>query len=64
MAMDNVRRIVDAGVCTGCGACLGCEHLRLERSPLGFDVPAPDENCTQCGKCVEACIFDPLREDD
>lgn len=62
--MDNVKRIVDSGVCTGCGACLGCEHLRLERSPLGFDVPAPDDGCIRCGKCVAACVFDPLREDN
>ena len=62
--MDNVKRIVDAGVCVGCGACLGCEHLRLTRSPLGFDVPEPDEGCTGCGRRVAACCFDPLREDD
>lgn len=62
--MDNVKRIVDAGVCVGCGACLGCEHLRLTCSPLGFDVPEPDEGCTGCGRCVAACCFDPLREED
>ena len=62
--MDNVKRIVDAGVCVGCGACLGYEHLRLTRSPLGFDVPEPDEGCTGCGRCVAACCFDPLREDE
>lgn len=62
--MDNVKHIVDAGVCVGCGACLGCEHLRLTRSPLGFDVPEPDEGCTGCGRCVAACCFDPLREDE
>ena len=43
---------------------LGCEHLQLVRSPLGFDVPVADEGCTRCGKCVQACVFDPLREDD
>ena len=62
--MDNIRRIVDSGMCTGCGACLGCEHLHWERSPLGFDVPVPDEHCTHCGKCIAACIFDPFREED
>ena len=62
--MENIKRIVDSGVCTGCGACMGCEHLRLERDPLGFDVPVADEGCTRCGKCVSACIFDPLRDDD
>ena len=62
--MDSVKRIVDSGMCTGCGACLGCEHLKLERSPLGFDVPVPDSCCIGCGKCVSACIYDPEREDD
>lgn len=62
--MDNIRRIVECGMCTGCGACLGCEHLTLKRSPLGFDMPEPDEHCVHCGKCVEACIYDPRREDD
>lgn len=62
--MENIQRIVDSGVCTGCGACMACEHLRMERSPLGFDVPVADEGCIRCGKCVEACVFDSLREDD
>ena len=62
--MENIKRIVDSGMCTGCGACMDCEHLRLEHSTLGFDVPVADEDCTKCGKCVSACIFDPLREDD
>lgn len=62
--MENVSRIVKAGVCTGCGACLGCEHLHLRRGTLGFDVPEADEGCTGCGKCTAACIFDPLREDE
>jgi len=62
--MDNIRRIVESGMCTGCGACLGCEHLTLKRSPLGFNVPVPDGQCVHCGKCVETCVFDPLREDE
>lgn len=62
--MDNITRITALGMCTGCGACLNCEHLHLEHSPLGFDIPVPDEGCTHCGKCVKACVFDPEREDD
>lgn len=62
--MDNIKRIVDMGVCVGCGACRVCEHIHMERSDLGFDVPAIDEGCTGCGQCVQACVFDPLREDD
>lgn len=64
MMMDNITRITALGLCTGCGACLNCEHLHPERSPLGFDIPVPDEGCTRCGKCVKVCIFDPDREDD
>ncbi len=62
--VDNVNRIVQAGVCTGCGACAGCRHLVFQQGPLGFQVPVIDQDCTHCGKCVAACIFDPLREDD
>lgn len=62
--MDNVMRIVRAGVCTGCGACAGCEHIQFRPGELGFDTPQVDANCTQCGNCVKACCFDPLAEDD
>lgn len=62
--MENVNRITRNGICTGCGACLGCEHLHMQAGPLGFDVPVPDEGCTHCGKCADACVFDPEREDD
>ena len=64
MNVDNITRITALGMCTGCGACLNCEHLHLERSPLGFDIPVPDEGCIHCGRCVAACVFDPEREDD
>ncbi len=62
--MDNVARIVQMGVCTGCGLCGGCEHLLFEKGPLGFPVPKVDESCISCGTCVSKCIFAPLREDD
>ena len=62
--MDSVKRIVEVGVCVGCGACQACEHIRMERSNLGFDVPVVDETCTGCGKCVQDCVFDPLRDDE
>lgn len=61
--MNNIMRIVESGVCTGCGACNGCEHLRFEEGPLGFPMPRIDQNCTGCGACVSRCSFDPLRED-
>ena len=47
--MDNITRITALGMCTGCGACMNCEHLHLERSLLGFDIPVPDDGCTRCG---------------
>lgn len=62
--MDNVQRIVQAGVCTGCGACDGCEHLRFEPNSWGVPTPVIDDQCTHCGSCVQACIYDPMREDD
>ena len=61
---DNVSRVVERGVCTGCGACDGCEHLLLEMGPLGFPLPVIDEACEHCGRCLRQCIYDPEREDD
>ena len=57
--MDNITRITALGMCTGCGACLNCEHLHLERSSLGFDIPVPDEGCTRCGT-QRACVMQAL----
>lgn len=61
---NNVSRVVESGICTGCGACAGCRHLILAVGPLGFPVPVIDEACEHCGKCLGQCIYDPERDDD
>ena len=62
--MNNITRIVDSGVCTGCGACNSCEHISFEENKYGFYNPVADDECNGCGKCVMKCIYDPNREDD
>ena len=62
--MNNVMRIVNAGVCTGCNACSSCEHITFEWNQYGFYSPVVDDKCDNCGKCVEKCVYDPDREND
>lgn len=60
----NVSRVVERGMCTGCCACAGCQHLTMRDGPLGFPVPEIDEACEHCGQCLSRCMYDPEREDD
>ncbi len=62
--MNNIMRIVDSGVCTGCQACSFCEHISFMQNECGFYSPVVDDKCINCGKCVEECIYDPNREND
>ena len=62
-AKDTVARIVNSGICTGCGACAGCRHITMRTGELGFPVPVIDEGCERCGQCLGQCIYDPERED-
>ena len=62
--MNNVMRVVESGVCTGCNACSCCEHISFAENQLGFYSPVVDEKCNDCGKCLAACIFDPYRDYD
>ena len=64
MDMDNVNCIVQAGMCTGCGACNVCNHITFGVGSLGFPVPIIGEDCIHCRKCLSMCIFDPSRDDD
>lgn len=62
--MNNITRIVNTGICTGCGACNLCKHITFKENEHGFYSPIIDEDCTECGNCVRACIYDPRRTDD
>lgn len=62
--MDSIRRIVESGICTGCGACNVCPNISFETGAAGFPAPVVGPNCTGCGKCLLMCIYDPDREDD
>jgi len=55
--MDNVRKVTDAGICVGCGACDGCEHITFKNNHLGFLAPVVDNSCINCGDCLKKCIY-------
>ena len=61
--MNNIMRVVQLGVCTGCNACSFCEHISFVKNQYSFYVPVVDEKCNDCGKCLEECVFDPYKED-
>ncbi len=61
---NNVSQITEAGICVGCGACSGCEHIKFETNHLGFPAPIVDENCIQCGTCLSKCIYNPANQDN
>lgn len=54
--------------CIGCGVCVRvCKHsvLRLEcKTTMGlrrcFCVVSNQENCTECGRCIEECLVRAL----
>ena len=62
--MNNIMKIVDRGMCTGCSACDICEHIQFKKNDLGFFAPVVDDQCTKCGNCLKECIHDPDRDDD
>lgn len=51
----TVSEVTEKGMCIGCGACVGCEHITFETGKLGFPVPVVDEGCVNCGKCLKNC---------
>ena len=55
--MNNVQKVTNAGICTGCGACDGCEHITFKKNELGFPAPIVDEHCINCGECLKKCIY-------
>lgn len=62
--MNNIKKIVEQGICVGCNACNICEHIRFEKNNQGFFAPVVDDKCTGCGNCIKVCIYDPERADD
>lgn len=55
--MNNIKKVTDMGICTGCGSCVGCEHIKFKNNELGFPAPIVDENCKNCGECLKKCIY-------
>ena len=55
--MNNVKKVTSAGMCVGCGACGDCEHITFENNALGFPAPVIDKGCTNCGECLQKCIY-------
>ena len=58
MRMRNVGEVVERGLCTGCGTCVGiCPSHSLEMGLRGgILVPGVDAGkCTDCGLCVKSC---------
>lgn len=55
--VNSIQKVTDAGICTGCGACEGCEHITFMNNRLGFPSPVVDNGCTNCGSCLEKCIY-------
>ncbi len=54
---DLARSVVDRGLCTGCGACVGtCPASALEMD-YSLDEPEPCQTgeCTSCGICSRVC---------
>jgi len=55
--MNNIQKVTDMGICVGCGSCAGCEHITFQINTLGFPAPVVDISCTECGACLEKCIY-------
>lgn len=55
--MNNITKVTNTGMCTGCAACAGCEHITFSANALGVPAPVVDETCNNCGECLKKCIF-------
>ena len=56
--MDNIKEVVDEGLCTSCGTCAGiCPTNAVKMHILaGLLLPKVDgDQCTECGLCVKCC---------
>jgi len=62
--MNNIMKVVQSGLCTGCSACSDCEHISFSLNNQGFYSPTVDENCNDCGNCIKKCIFSAQYDED
>ncbi|MGB6370883.1 MAG: Coenzyme F420 hydrogenase/dehydrogenase, beta subunit C-terminal domain [Atribacterota bacterium] len=55
----TVKKIVDEGLCTGCGTCSGtCPNsaINMVINSMGiYDPKLIDEKCNKCGICLNSC---------
>lgn len=55
---NNICKVVDAGLCMGCGLCVDTCGKKIIRFHHGKDLnyPIVDANyCTECGTCLKVC---------
>jgi nitroreductase/NAD-dependent dihydropyrimidine dehydrogenase PreA subunit len=55
--------IVNADLCTGCGACIALCTGLVYREADGKSEAANPDGCWQCGHCVAACPVDAIRHE-
>ncbi|NPD92932.1 Coenzyme F420 hydrogenase/dehydrogenase, beta subunit C-terminal domain [Xylanibacter muris] len=64
---NNVGKVVDAGLCMGCGVCQDACAKKCIKIHHGNDVnhPVVDEsNCNECGLCLKVCAGKGIDIDD
>ena len=55
---NNVGKVVDAGLCMGCGICQDACAKKCIKIHHGNDVNHPvidDAKCNECGQCLKVC---------
>ena len=57
LVLPNIAKIVDDGLCTGCGTCAGvCPTEAISmRIVDGLFLPEVGDGCTDCGLCLKCC---------
>lgn len=55
--LPNIAKIVDDGLCTGCGTCAGvCPTEAISMRIIdGLFLPEVGDSCTDCGLCLKCC---------